>query len=343
MKLIKNFYKQKLIIRTPPTNLKKEDLFLFGKFEYLIPSSGLYLIKNARVTSIGIIYKFLFSIKSFIVCYDYDFKKYRFRYFIKSFFLCKHRKLSKRKDYIIIFDNYSGPNGFAHWLCDGLTRIAETNDFIDRYIVLLPEYFKDEALYLESLSFFNIKEIEYLQKNTISKIQNLYVPSHICGTGNFNPENLKKTRDIILPQLNTNNFNDEYIYISRGKSKRRFIENEKEVVSLMEKHDFKIIFMEDYLLSQQIQIISQAKIVISIHGAALSLIMFMKEKSIVLELRSKNDNINNMFFNLACAVNVNYYYLLCNFKNISEYANNFNLVVDILELDNEVKLLKNNI
>jgi capsular polysaccharide biosynthesis protein len=237
----------------------------------------------------------------------------------------------------LIFDNYSGPKGFAHWLCDGLTRIAELNSSMNSYTVLLPEYFKKEPLYLESLSFFNITKIEYLKDDSLTKVPNLYVPSHICGTGNFNPANLKKLRDIILPQIKSGNLLGEFIYISRAKSNRRFVENEDEVIGLLKQYGFMIVYMEEHSFTKQIEIISQAKIVMSIHGAALSLSMFMREQSVLFEFRNKNDDCNNMYYCLASAINVNYYYLLCDSKIISENANSFNLSIDIAELEQELK------
>ena len=337
MKLIKSFYNSQHIPQKKPSNIKEGDIGLFAADGYTSLNSGLYYLKNAKVSSIGIIYKFLFSIKSNIICYTADFKKYKFRYLVKQILQAKKIKLDSQIKYIIVFDNYSGPKGFAHWLCDGLTRIAEVNDILNEYTVLVPEYFKHEKMYLESLSFFNIKKIEFLKSNAFTLVPNLYFPSHICETGNFNVENLKKLKNIVLTKINKNPFNQKFIYVSRAKANRRFIQNEQETCNLLKKYNFDIIYLEDYSFTEQVQIISQAKMVVSIHGAALSLIMFMKEGSDIMEIRNENDNINNMYYYLANASNINYYYLLCQPIMFSKSANNFNLIVDIPYLENELK------
>ena len=87
--------------------------------------------------------------------------------------------------------------------------------------------------------------------------------------------------------------------------------------------------MEDHSFVEQVRIISSAKTVISIHGAALTLAMFMTEGGNMIEFRKKDDGINNMYYLLANAVGLNYYYMLCDYSHVSENANNFNLEVDL--------------
>lgn len=339
MKLVKEFYTKETILRNPPRNLKMGDENSFGAKNYTIEPSALYLIRNVRISPLGIIYRRFISLKDFIVCYAIDFKKYKLRYLVKGLLQYKTKSLSNQNKYLILFDNYSGPHGFAHWLCDGLTRIAEMNDELIDYVALFPAYFKNEKLYLESLRFFKFDKIEYLPDNTFTKISELYIPSHIAGTGNFHPKNIQKLRHIILSQLPQSAKKIDYIYISRAKSSRRHVENEKEVGVYLKQQNFETIYFEDHTFQEQIQLISQAKLVVSIHGAALALIMFMKKNSSVLEFRKKTDTINNMYFSLANAVDLNYYYLNCDYKAIADNANNFNLVIDLQELKQTIDLM----
>jgi hypothetical protein len=75
---------------------------------------------------------------------------------------------------------------------------------------------------------------------------------------------------------------------------------------------------------------------VSIHGAALSLAMFMQSGSNVLEFRKTTDHINNMYYSLCDAVNVNYHYLRCDFTEVASHANSFDLYVDIAMLQQTV-------
>lgn len=340
MKLVKQFYKQETIRKKIPLNLKKEDETCFGNMDYNVPASGLYYVKNAKVTSIGIVYEWFMALKQFIICYEIDFKNYRFRYLLKAWLTFKKTKLSATENYLILFDNYSGPNGFAHWLCDGLPKLAELNNDLKAYTALFPWYFKDNHFYRDTLSFFNLNAVHYLEQDSLTTVPNLYIPSHLATTGNFNPKNIHRLREIILPQISLPENRKEYIYISRAKTKRRFVENEDEVTRLLLKNNFTIVYTEEYSFKDQLELIHGAKIVVSIHGAALALAMFMQESAHLLEFRREHDTINNMYYSLCNAAGINYSYLFCKTTQVSHTGNNFNLHINIQELEQAIANIK---
>ncbi|MBA2613905.1 MAG: glycosyltransferase family 61 protein [Bacteroidetes bacterium] len=335
--LLKIFYDETIINNRLPVNFREKDSAIFGSAKTIkVPQSGLFLFKDVRVTDLGILYKNMQVLKENIICYDIDFKIYRFKYFLKAFL--KFKKLDfKGNKAILLFDNYSGPNGFAHWICDGLTRFAEINDTLHDYTVIVPAYFKDQGIYFETLKLFNISSIHYLEKDTLTHFKELYFPSPIGETGNFHPTNLDKLRTIVSTMLNLNTAATKNIYISRAKAKRRFIKNEKDVLKVLSKYDFEIYYLEDHTFSEQIKIVNSAANIISIHGAALALLAFAKEGASVMELRSKSDDINNMYYILANASKLNYYYLNCLSIFKTNTGNNFDLAVDITELEENVK------
>ena len=152
----------------------------------------------------------------------------------------------------------------------------------------------------------------------------------IAPSGNFHPENAIKLRDFIWQNcIDKNKFisSNNRIYISRSKASRRFLINEKDVESLLKEYNFQIINMEDYSFREQINIAYNARLLVSMHGGALTHIHFMQQESSVLEFRKKNDSKNNCYFSLADAMKVNYYYQFCKCKEISVAANNFDLMV----------------
>jgi capsular polysaccharide biosynthesis protein len=74
------------------------------------------------------------------------------------------------------------------------------------------------------------------------------------------------------------------------------------------------------------------RILISNHGGALTNILFMNPSTTVLELRASLDAQNNCYFSLASAVNVNYFYQLCDTAISNEDPHTANLVIDTVEL-----------
>ncbi len=342
MKLIKQLYSSQTIKRKAPVNLKQGDSNFFGgePFEYTLPASSFNYIGKASVTSQGIIMKHFLPLKRFIVCYDIDFKHYFFRYILHVLSKYKRHKPGGKQKYLIIFDNYSGPKGFYHWISDGLTRLVEMNEQLNEFVVLIPEYFKHEQLYMDTLALFNIKQIYYIPEKTYVKIDHLYVMDFIAPTGNFNPHNFLKLQKLVWDAYNLKKSEaNEYIYISREKASRRFVLNEPEVIWLLQSYDFKIVCLEDYKFEEQVKLIFKTKYLVSIHGAALTHISFMQKGSKVLEFKRLNDSSNFVYFSLADVAGVDYYYQFCDVKEKSKNANNFDLTVNIEELDATIKLM----
>jgi len=337
--LIRIFYERSVVKNPLPVNYNPEDAALFERERQIqLPQSGLFRLNDVYVTDLGIIYKNFSAVKENIICYDIDFKSYRFRYLLKAFLSFKRQKY-KDSNGIIIFDNYSGPKGFAHWLCDGLTRLIEITDMLDRYTVIVPNYFKDEAVYRESMELFGIKNIHYLPSRSLTFFEALHFPSPIAETGNFHPENVKKLRALVSSKIKKGAGTGKNIYISRQKASRRFVENENAVAALLTRYGFEVICMEDYSFADQISVIGGAKNIVSIHGAALATLLFAEPGSSVLEFRGKNDTINNMYYLLSGVCRLQYFYQPCESISYSTVGNNFNLRVDLDALEKNVKLM----
>ena len=340
MKVIRQLYSSGTIRRKPPLNLKKGDEVYFGgaSFEYTLPESSFVYIGKATVTSQGIIMKHFLPLRRFIVCYAIDFKQYYFRYIGHVLWHYKKQRLKDDKKYVIIFDNYSGPKGFYHWICDGLTRLAEIRDELKDYTVLLPAYFKQERLYSDTLKLFDIAHEYVITEKTCVTVDHLYAVDFIAPTGNFNQQNFHKLQRLVWDtyKLPDGEAYDK-IYISRGKASRRFVINEREVGDLLQQYGFRIVHLEDHPFEEQVRLVTQARYLVSIHGAALTHVFFMQPGSHVLEFKRMNDASNYVYFSLADVAGVNYYYQFCEVTEKSKHANNFDLAVDISDLQTNIE------
>src|SRR6185295_8017269 len=94
----------------------------------------------------------------------------------------------------------------------------------------------------------------------------------------------------------------------RLRTNRRRVLNEAEVSGLLREYGFVTLYFEDYTFEKQVHLSSNATMLISIHGAGLTNMLFMKEKASVLEFRPKNDHTNLCYYALASALDLNYYY-----------------------------------
>ncbi len=81
------------------------------------------------------------------------------------------------------------------------------------------------------------------------------------------------------------------------------------------KYNFQIICSEDYNTKEKIDLFKDCDLLVSIHGAGLTNILFMPEKSIAVEVRMPNDKTNLAYFTLASDLNINYYYMFSESPN----------------------------
>jgi capsular polysaccharide biosynthesis protein len=86
----------------------------------------------------------------------------------------------------------------------------------------------------------------------------------------------------------------------------------------------------------------QCKLLIGVHGAGLTNMMFMQKGNKVLELRKRDDKYNNCYFGLASACELDYYYLSCDVDNRQAKTQETNFIVNPFHFKNTViDILKN--
>lgn len=225
---------------------------------------------------------------------------------------------------------------YFHWLTDALPRLIaleKTQLVSSGFKVILPESYKTKSYITSSLKALNY-EVHYYPSSKRVRVKELLSSSHTAPTGNFNSELIADIRNRFLTTTQTA---DRNIYISREKAQQRKIVNEKEVIQLLLEFNYEIHFFEDYSFDQQLEIMSQTKSLVSIHGAGLTNMMFIPEGAQILELRKEEDGQNNCYFALAAALNHDYFYL----TNKGDHSNTqlANITVDISRLRNVLELM----
>jgi capsular polysaccharide biosynthesis protein len=244
----------------------------------------------------------------------------------------------------VLFANEFYSNYF-HWHEQllGLITLQE-NDLLKDKKILMPNKYRNFKFIIESLKLLGIKDsdIVTIRKKSHIKAHELTFQKH----GGFNPLLVNILREKLTKnvKVNENNFGDK-IYISREGEKLRFVENEEEIMELLTKYGFKKVKMQNYSYQEQIQICHNAKYIIGPHGAGLTNILFMKNNSYVLELSTKQDyDFFTGFYFLANALNHSYLYQKCKIgsKSIVADSHHGSLLVDILQLEKNIKIMLDN-
>lgn len=325
-------FPDRIEVRGAPKNLQPKDWVYFQKEKKrLIPKTNLVNAKNVFVNDEGLAFS-LCGTFSQGPCQNKKSNKFNTHRYRLSYLL-KRKKIpikAKSGKYILAFD--SKYSGYFHWFADTIPRLMSIQEECKGTILILPCHI--HQFHLDSLEVFKFQGFHFLPHLTYSKVPLLLFPELIAPTGNYNGAVMNKIRNEYLSFYNLEAKHPfRIVYISRMKSGKRKIENERELTGLFQKHNVEINFIEDYSFKEQVKLMSETKILISIHGAGLTNMLFMGKGTKILEIRKENDGHNLCYFSLANALKISYYYLWGRPQDVNEDAHTANLDVDPAKLE----------
>jgi hypothetical protein len=327
--------------RKLPLNLKQDDLILFsGELERVIPPTRLLKLHNVSVSAEGVLFqKGRMLPESFAFPHTRASWKRRsvVKFFLNNYLLRRRRRFARRS--IWVTDDWSA--GYFHWLADVLPRLFTMKDQLKDLVLLLPHECKQLKYVADSLRPFSIGGVEFVNPDEVLVCESLLVPTQTAPSGHYNDELIRAVGKLLVefyagPSRETA---ADRIYISRAGAPKRRIANEQEVIDVLRAFDFRIVRTEDHSLAEQVKIAAGARYVVSNHGAGLTNILFMTAGASVLELRHATDRINNCYFTLAAALDLNYFYQSCEAENAAEDPHSADLRVDTGALKTNVELM----
>jgi len=217
-------------------------------------------------------------------------------------FLTRRQILKGR--YFIATDSWL--TGYFHWLLDALPRIIAFQEFVNKNtILILPASVRNIDYIQDSLHILGIRHLIASQSRAYI-IDSLDFIDPITSTGNYNPlcirllrQRFRHNQKIILekPTKTATKLTDrDILYVSRAQSSRRHLINEQELIKAIGSvFNIKVIYPENFNFTEQLQLFSKAYLLVGLHGAGLSNMLFMNQNSAVLEIRVKEDAHNNCF------------------------------------------------
>jgi capsular polysaccharide biosynthesis protein len=333
-----NNIKQYSVIRNLPVNFEKNDLELFShelNKSFIINDSN--LIKYQLITAQGE----LITLSKSVNNYSKNLPKYTLSKW--SIFSLVLRNLLKFRFHFVIektifFLDFAS-HGYFHWMFDVLPKLIEykKENGISSPIYL-PKQFSNFDFVNKSLKGLGFVNIKYKKPNHIYCFKKLVIQPMVAPSGNYNPVNLNCLKSS-LDNINLGNVNlpkYDRIYISRKNASRRKLQNENEIVEILKSYNFKILYFEEHEWEEQIYFCKNARVIMGVHGAGLSNMIFQKKGSMVIELRAEDDKQNNCYFSLANALKHDYYYLLCSNSSNNVLDACFNLdkskLIDLLKI-----------
>ena len=207
-------------------------------------------------------------------------------------------------------------DNFYHWMIETLPRIhmLEHDDKYNNIPIVLPKK-RTPKFIIETLNLCGWGErIQYLDNGSYS-VKKLYIPTLYSPRNEPCSESIEWLNDNIcdkgyIPINGIDSVEFQNIYISRDDADTRGCINSEDVDSLLNELGFKKINMTDYSIQDQAYIFSKAKVIIGLHGAALTNIAFTSSECSFIEI-FMDGWFTRAFFNLSRLRKNKYGYLLC--------------------------------
>ena len=226
-----------------------------------------------------------------------------------------------------------GGRGYYHWMFEVLPRIElvrqagwNLND-IDKFIVNS----QITRFQIETLQLLNIPRGKVVESHWHPHIvtDQLIVPSipeyitpWVC---NFLRESFLKS--------STNK--KRKIYIGRAKTAHRRVTNETKLIQVLSEYGFESVYLEEYSITDQAQLMAEAEFIIAPHGAGLTNLVFCSPGTTVIELIYPK-SVKKLFWTLSSIMNLNYYYLFAIGEpppeGVDSYLNSEDMEVDLDKL-----------
>lgn len=330
--IVKVLYSETQVRHSMPKNIKRTENWAFDSTrDQIIQEIHYRVFRNVRL-----VHNLLFHNHQFIKEYCTFEQISRKRIFLSLFKSLLFRKKRIKKG-ILALSSF-GTN-YHHFLADVLpTWFLVKNEKLisESSPLILPEYYLNYPYIIQALNILNIP-IEVVPTHIIASIEDVII-FKAPRISHFNPLLFNDLRSFLFKEFPSSGSKlNERIFISRAKASRRKITNEDLVVQCLLKYGFRILHTEDLSLLDQIEIFRSCKILVGMHGAGLSNMIFMPDGSKVLEFRAltSETGIYNIFWHLSSACNVDFYYQLCQTTN----ATSTNKFADVQVDENELHSL----
>jgi hypothetical protein len=337
--VISPIYPETVARRKLPVNFKQDHLPLFeGELQRVIPESRLLKFRDVLASPEGLLFDGTRILReSFAFPYHLDGWKRRsvLKFLTKNYVFRKRRRIETEA--LWITDYWS--TGYFHWLADALTRLFVVRDRLSDLLLVLPGKFRSFEFVTSSLKAFGVANVDFIESGEFVEFRSLLWPSHTAPSGHYNAAAIRGVRDVLLSIYGDQSGEGDRLYISRRQAPKRRIVNEDEILPILSEFGFETVLMEELSFEQQVRVCSRARYVVSNHGAGLTNTLFMRDGGSVLELRHQTDRINNCFFTLASALDLNYFYQACPPQNAKADPHEADLLVDPKELEQNLSLL----
>lgn len=303
----------------------------------VIPALRLYTVADANVSWHGAMFRNLRLFKP-EMSPDVD-------GFFRDSFLLKQwlqpKRVRRYDEAALVYDIWSAQN-YYHWLVESLPRLLALRKYYPTIGLLVPE--PTPSFIKVTASLLGFEKLIPIKKDEIAKVKSLIVPEKVPylvmsledTTGGQGEFSLTTVRDELLREVDKPTLvPHRRIYVSRAKQSVRRVSNEAAVGQVLEKYGFETVFFEDLSFTEQMELMRETAVLVGLHGANLTNLMFLHPATTVIELINVDSEKYLFYFFLASYFKISYYSATC--RSVTGDVNNqVDVVVDTEELNSVI-------
>ena len=335
-----------------------------------IPSRRIFILKNVCVNGQAVVFK---NMRIFIPSLPWirDIDLFRTgNIFIQQWKknLVKHNSL---KNAALVYDDWSAAN-YYHWMIESLPRLLLVQKKFPGFVLIVPQ--PSPEYITTTIALLNFTVLYPLNRHaaTVIKVQNLVLPELVyyeekeedvivqdnklagielpqqpaAATFNYKEAELIITvqKKLLITQYRKPAVPVKRIYISRSQQKSRRLLNEPELLPCLTKYGFEVKHFEGMKFLEQMDLLFNTAVFISVHGSNMVNILFMQKGSKVIELMNEN-YLNDAYYLLSSTLQLSYYAVPCKMADTSidlsgdtVKINDADLLADIAALEQIIKI-----
>ncbi|MBK9282902.1 MAG: glycosyltransferase family 61 protein [Sphingobacteriaceae bacterium] len=290
---------------------------------------NLYKIPNAIITPYGFIIKNLHVFKPTL-----SFRHKNSCSFI-NILLFSFFKTKKKISEPALSISFGWYDSYYHFTCECLVKLFLLKDYIPNSILVFPKQI--QPFHAQWFKLLGVKNIVYLDNSEVIQTPLAISSEFPARDLNHHSEILPDFSKWVLEKINIQNQKKiKKIFVGRKNPTRRKLLNNDEVKTLITSLGFEYVEMEEMSIEQQIATFHHAEQIISVHGAALSNLIFSKKGTFVLDL-CQEDFKQWCFLKLAMVQELKYEFLYCKSPTNTELPGYRDIVVNIQDLKSKIE------
>jgi hypothetical protein len=229
----------------------------------------------------------------------------------------------------VVHNQFSAINYF-HWLIEALPRLLLVKTAEPESYLLVPAPVPEFISVTARLLGFT--KLLLLQRNQVLRNTTVLLPEATHVDGHQDPVLMRQVRQqLVAGSGYVEQPPTRRIYVSRSRQRMRKLMNEAALDELLAAYNFEKVYFEELTFEQQLKISLEASVLMGVHGANLTNMLFMQPGTQLIELMNQHSP-NLVYFRMASYLDVAYYNVPCQTAEGEENTNNSNLTVELAYL-----------